>query len=119
LSYAKIEFDDRILALILLASLLNIWEAIRMVVSNSIEKSKLKYDDIRDLILEKKKFKERVQMKTQLLVLSYTSKQEVKDLSEAKIITDCKSKLKSKSKYTPRKQNDCCKYRKFGHLIMN
>jgi GTPase involved in cell partitioning and DNA repair len=90
-----------------------------MVVSNSIEKSKLKYDDIRDLILEKKKFKERVQMKTQLLVLSYTSKQEVKDLSEAKIITDCKSKLKSKSKYTPRKQNDCCKYRKFGHLIMN
>jgi len=26
-----------------------------MVVSNSIEKSKLKYDDIRDLILEKKK----------------------------------------------------------------
>jgi hypothetical protein len=55
LSYVEIEFDDRILALILLASLLNIWEAIRMVVSNSIEKSKLKYDDIRDLILEKKK----------------------------------------------------------------
>lgn len=47
----QIEFDDEIQALILLASLSSSWEAIRMVVSNSAGKTKLKYDNIRDLIL--------------------------------------------------------------------
>ena len=51
LSFVKIEFDDEIHVLIVLASLPNSWEAIRMAVSNSIGKGKLKYDDIRDLIL--------------------------------------------------------------------
>ena len=46
-----IEFDDEVRALILLASLPNSWEAMRMAVSNSTRKSKLKYDDIQDLIL--------------------------------------------------------------------
>ena len=46
-----IEFDDEVRALIFLASLPNSWEAMRMVVSNSTGKNKLKYDDIRDLIL--------------------------------------------------------------------
>ena len=46
-----IEFDDEVHALILLASLPKSWEAMRMVVSNSTGKNKLKYDDIRDLIL--------------------------------------------------------------------
>ena len=46
-----IEFDDEVRALILLASLPNSWEAMRMTVSNFVGKSKLKYDDIRDLIL--------------------------------------------------------------------
>ncbi|RVX13352.1 Retrovirus-related Pol polyprotein from transposon TNT 1-94 [Vitis vinifera] len=47
----KIDFDDEICALIVLASLSNSWEAMRMVVSNSKENEKLKYNDIRDLIL--------------------------------------------------------------------
>ena len=47
----EIEFDDEVCVLILLASLSNSWEAMRMVVSNSARKSKLKYVDIRDLIL--------------------------------------------------------------------
>ena len=47
----EIEFDDEIHALIVLASLPKSWEAMRMVVSNSTEKGKLKYDDIRDSIL--------------------------------------------------------------------
>ena len=46
LSTVGIEFDDEVRALILLASLPNSWEAMRMVVSNSAGKSKLKYDDI-------------------------------------------------------------------------
>ena len=45
------KFDDEIHALIVLASLPNNWEAIRMVVSSSAGKGKLKYDDIQDLIL--------------------------------------------------------------------
>ena len=51
LSFVEINFDNEIQTLILLVSLLNSWEAIRMVVSNSIDKIKLKYDDIRDLVL--------------------------------------------------------------------
>ena len=46
LSSVEIDFDDEIRALIFLASLLNSWEAMRMAVSNSVGKSKLKYDDI-------------------------------------------------------------------------
>ena len=51
LSLVEIEFDDEVCVLILLASLSNSWEAMRMAVSNSARKSKLKYIDIRDLIL--------------------------------------------------------------------
>ena len=54
LSSVEIDFDDEIRALIILASLPNSWEAMRMAVSNSIGKEKLKYNDIRDLILAKK-----------------------------------------------------------------
>ena len=49
----EIDFDDEIRALIILASLPNSWEAMRMAISNSTEKKKLKYNDIRDLILTK------------------------------------------------------------------
>ena len=46
LSSVKFDFDDEICALISLASLPNSWEAIRMAVSNSTGKEKLKYNDI-------------------------------------------------------------------------
>uniref|UniRef100_A0A7N2R0F3 Integrase catalytic domain-containing protein n=1 Tax=Quercus lobata TaxID=97700 RepID=A0A7N2R0F3_QUELO len=51
LSFVEIDFDDEIRAMIVLASLPNSWEAMRMTVSNSTGKEKLKYNDIRDLIL--------------------------------------------------------------------
>ena len=51
LSFVEIYFDDEIRALIVLASLPNSWEAMRMAISNSTGKEKLKYNDIRDLIL--------------------------------------------------------------------
>ena len=51
LSFVEIDFDDEIHALIVLASLPNSWEAMRMAISNSIGKEKLKYNDIQDLIL--------------------------------------------------------------------
>jgi len=51
LSSVEIDFDDEIHALIVLASLPNSWEAMRIAVSNSIGKSKLSYEDVRDLVL--------------------------------------------------------------------
>ena len=51
LSSVEIDFDDEIHALIILASLPNNWEAMGMAISNSTGKEKLKYNDIRDLVL--------------------------------------------------------------------
>ena len=51
LSLVEIEFDEEVRALIVLASLPNSWETMIMVVSNFVGKRKLKYNDIRDLIL--------------------------------------------------------------------
>ena len=51
LSSVEIDFDDEIRALIILASLPNSWEAMRIALSNSTGKEKFKYNDIRDLIL--------------------------------------------------------------------
>ena len=51
MSSIEIDFDDETCALIILASLPNNWETMRMTVSNSTGKEKLKYNDIRDLIL--------------------------------------------------------------------
>ena len=51
LSSVDIDFNDEIRILIVLASLPNSWEAMRMAVSNSTGKEKLKYNDKRDLIL--------------------------------------------------------------------
>ena len=48
LSSIEINFDDEIRVLILLASLPNSWKTMRMSISNSISKTKLKYDDIHD-----------------------------------------------------------------------
>ena len=50
-SFVEIKFDNEIQALILLVSLPICWKAMKMAVSNSIRKSKLKYDNIHDLIL--------------------------------------------------------------------
>ena len=46
LSSVEIEFDDEICALIVLASLPNSWEAMRMAMSNSAGKCKLKYNNM-------------------------------------------------------------------------
>ena len=51
LLFVEFDFDDEIRALIVLSSLPNSWEAMRMAVSNYMGKEKLKYNDIRDLIL--------------------------------------------------------------------
>ena len=59
-SSVEIDFDDEIRALIVLASLPNSWEAMRMTVSNSTGKENLKYNDIRDLKIGRASCRERV-----------------------------------------------------------
>lgn len=46
----EIIFDDEVLALILLASLLNNWESIKIIVSNSVDSTKLNFNDVKDWI---------------------------------------------------------------------
>jgi hypothetical protein len=57
LSSVDIDFDNEIHTLIVLASLSNSWEAIRIAMSNSTGKSKLKYEDIRYLILSEEMYR--------------------------------------------------------------
>ena len=47
----EIEFDDEVRALILLSSLPDSWNATVTAVSSSSGNSKLKFDDVRDLVL--------------------------------------------------------------------
>ncbi|KZV33428.1 hypothetical protein F511_38579 [Dorcoceras hygrometricum] len=51
LTSVEINFDDEIRALILLASLPNSWEPMRVAVSNYIDKTKMQFNDVRDQIL--------------------------------------------------------------------
>ncbi|KAE8711123.1 hypothetical protein F3Y22_tig00110303pilonHSYRG00264 [Hibiscus syriacus] len=51
LSSVEIEFDDEVRALILLSSLPDSWNATVTLVSSSSGNSKLKFDDVRDLVL--------------------------------------------------------------------
>jgi hypothetical protein len=51
LSLVEIDFEDEIHALIVLASLPNSKEAVRMAMSNFARNSKLSYEDVKDLIL--------------------------------------------------------------------
>ena len=51
LSSMEIEFDDEVRALILLSSLPDSWNATVTAVSSSSGNSKLKFDDVRDLVL--------------------------------------------------------------------
>ena len=46
MSSIEIDFDDKTCVLIILASLPNSWEAMRMAMSNSTRKEKLNYNDI-------------------------------------------------------------------------
>ena len=53
LSSIEIDFDEEIHVLVVLASMPNSWGAMKIAVSNSTGKEKIKYNNIRDLILAK------------------------------------------------------------------
>ena len=101
LSYVEIDFDDEIRALIVLASLPNSWEAMRMVVSNSTGKEKLKYNDIRDLILTeeiRKRDASEISRSDSVLNLETRSRGNNKNSNRGKLKSRNSNRNKSKSR---------------------
>ena len=115
----KIDFDDEIRALIVLASLPNSWEALRMVVSNSAGKSILKYDDIRDLILSKEVRKRDASSNNaqdQALVIGNKGKNRSKGHDDRAKSND-KSRSKGRSQF--KEMRECFHCGKKGHIKRN
>jgi acyl-activating enzyme 14 len=118
LSSVEIEFDDEIRALILLASLPSSWEGMRTAVSNSAGKSKLKYDDIRDLILaEEVRRKDSGESSSSGSALNINTRGRRQDRGSSR--GRSKSRYRSKSKFGPRKQVECWNCGKPGHFMRN
>ena len=119
LSFVEIDFDDEIRAVIVLASLPNSWEAMRMVVSNSAGKSKLKYDDIRDLILSEEVRRRDVGINNaqdQALVMENKGRNRSKWLDDWAKSND-KSQLKGRSQF--KEMRKCFHCRKKSHIKGN
>ncbi|XP_059437679.1 retrovirus-related Pol polyprotein from transposon TNT 1-94 isoform X1 [Corylus avellana] len=117
LSSMEINFDDEIRALIVLASLPNSWEAMRMVVCNSAGKSKLKYEAIRDLILN-----EEVRRRDtgETLSSGFALNLETSGRGQEKNSSWSRSKSrKGKSKSRSREQTECWNCGKTGHFRRN
>uniref|UniRef100_A0A2N9GIS0 Retrovirus-related Pol polyprotein from transposon TNT 1-94 n=1 Tax=Fagus sylvatica TaxID=28930 RepID=A0A2N9GIS0_FAGSY len=117
LSSVEIEFDDEIRALIVLASLPNSWEAMRMAVSNSAGKGKLKYNDIRDLILgEEVRRRDAGETSSSGSALNLEARGRGKDRNYNR--GRSKSR-KGRSKSKPGRQLECWNCGKTGHIRKN
>jgi hypothetical protein len=117
LSSVEIDFDDEIHALIVLASLPNSWEAVRMAVSNSAEKSKLSYEDVRDLVLSEEVHRKDA---SETSGFGTTLNLEVRGRGQEKNFVRGGSKSKkgrSKSRFG--RQLECWKCGKTGHFKKN
>ena len=116
LSLVEIKFDDEVRALILLASLPNSWEAMRMAVSNSARKSKLKYDDIRDLILSEEVCKRDANIdnaQDEAFVIENKSRVRSRRPNDQKFNSRSQSRDRSQFKET----RECFYCGKKGHII--
>lgn len=82
-------------------------------------KSKLKYDDIYALILEKKKFINKIYSKNSTFIvainLDIKDKRSYRNSNKDRL----KSRFRSRRKLKPRKQGVCQNYKKYGHLMRN
>ena len=115
LSMVGIEFDNEVHALILLASLPNNWEAMRMAMSNFAGKSKLKYDDIQDLILSEEVRRRETNIdnaQDQVFVTENKSRGRSRRPNDRKFNGRSQSRDRSQFKET----RECFHYGKNGHL---
>ena len=116
LSFVEIDFDDEICALIVLASLPNSCEAMRMTVSNSTGKSKLKYDDIQDLILSEEVCRRDAGISNaqdQALVMENRGRNRSRGLDDRAKSND-KSQSRGRSQF--KEMRECFHYEKIGHI---
>jgi len=117
LSSVEIDFDDEIRALIVLASLPNSWEAVRMAVSNSAGKSKLSYEDVRDLVLgEEVRRKDAGETSGSGAALNLEEKGRGQERNSGRGRSKSK-KARSKSKFG--RQPECWNCGKTGHYKKN
>ena len=117
MSSVKIDFDDEIRALIVLASLPNSWEAMRMTVSNSTGKEKLKYNDIRDLILaEEIRRKDAGKSSGSGSALNLETRGRGNDRKSNRGISKSKNSNRNRSKSRSGQQVQCWNYGKTGHF---
>jgi hypothetical protein len=117
LSSIEIDFNDEIRALIVLASLPNNWKAVRMVVSNFVGKSKLSYEDIRDLILSEEIRRRDVgEAACSGAALNLETRGKGQDRNFGQGISNFR-KGKSKSRFG--QQLECWNYGKTGHFKKN
>ena len=117
LSSVEIEFDDEIRALIVLASLANSWEAMRIAVNNSARKGKLKYNDIRDLILgEEVRRRDAGETSRSGSALNLETRDREKDRNYNR---DRSKSRKGRSKSKPGRQLECWNCGKTGHIRKN
>jgi hypothetical protein len=113
----EIDFDDEIRVVIILASLPNSWEAMRMAVSNSAGKSKLSYEDVRDLILSEEICrKDAGETSSSAAALNLATRGRGRETNSVRGISKSR-KGRSKSKFG--RQPECWNYRKTGHFKKN
>jgi hypothetical protein len=119
LSSVEIEFNDEIRAFIVLASLPNYWEAMRMAVSNSAGKGKLNYDDIQDFIFNEEVCRRDAGIDNaegQAFVTQNKSRSRSKGRNDRATFND-RSKSKDRSQYKETSEFFHC--RKKGYIRMN
>jgi hypothetical protein len=118
-SSVEIEFNDEIRAFIVLASLPNYWEAMRMAVSNSAGKGKLNYDDIQDFIFNEEVCRRDAGIDNaegQAFVTQNKSRSRSKGRNDRATFND-RSKSKDRSQY--KETSECFHCRKKGYIRMN
>jgi hypothetical protein len=117
LSSVEIDFDDEIRVLIVLVSLPNSWEAVRMAVSNSAGKSKLSYEDVRDLILsEEVRRRDTGEASCSSATLNLETQGRGQDRNSGQGRSNSR-KGRSKSRFG--QQLECWNYGKTGHFKKN
>ena len=117
LSFVEIDFDDEICALIVLASLPKTWEAVRMAVCNSTGKEKLKYNDIRDLILAEEIHKRDAgETSGSSSALTLKTRGRGNDRNSNWGRSKSKNSNRNKSKSRSGQQVQCWNYGKTGHI---
>jgi hypothetical protein len=103
--------------LIVLASLPNSWEAVRMAVSNSAGKSKLSYEDVKDLVLsEEVRRKDAGETSNSSVALNIEARGRGQERNSVRGISKFR-KGRSKSRFG--RQPECWNCGKTGHFKKN